>query len=330
MSNSILDSTHNIKFLLSKYYKIKEPYDVKTLSIKNYNSKNYLIITGKTKYVLHEVLDGSSSKKIETMCKILKYCNKNNVCIQLPIKNKDSVYVSNKQIFLTNFYEGTQYTGTKNQILSIAKHLGILHNILSKNKINYNYRLNQNFYHILNSTDFKKISIIKNKKKNLNHFESIFTKEIDSLKSIISVYDKNTKISNFSQNPKQLIHHDLHPGNVIFKNNKVNAIIDFGSMRKGSILEDIAFSSYRFATYEKPFNKIKENISIFLSEYLKHNPVNLISDELTFFLMKKILERISLIIKVYYYSNSDIWTFDFINHMNILKNIYSKNFFNFN
>jgi Ser/Thr protein kinase RdoA (MazF antagonist) len=325
---SYSDDLVNIKNILYSY-DIKFFSDVQLLGEPTPNSKNYLVTTSNSKYVLHEFLDGSSIKKIETMCKILDYCYKKNSKVLKPLKNNQKKYVSNKNFFMTYFYDGKHFEGKNIEILSIAKNLAILHKTLLNNKINYNFRLHQNYYHILKLSQLEQIFSNIEKKEKLNSFDLLYKQEINFLKSTIHSFNQNLKHFKQYENSKQLIHHDLHPKNVIFKNGKVNAIIDFSAMRKGNIFEDIAFSSYRFASNKNYKNQTKNKIHVFLNEYVKYNDVKLNPNQLMFSLTKIFLERISLIIKMNYFSNKDSWNHDFKNHLIFLKDILSKDFFNY-
>jgi len=86
---------------------------------------------------------------------------------------------------------------------------------------------------------------------------------------IVYHYDPGARgyaIGEWKQKKEQLIHHDMQPGNVLFFREEVTAILDFGGMRKGEVLQDIAFAAFRFG-------RSKQNIQLFVKTYLATNDI---------------------------------------------------------
>ena len=294
------------------------------------NSTNFKIYANNSSYVLHNYTDGSTYEKINKMCAIQEFCIKHKVKVQKPIKNSKNSYIDyKKNFFLTKFYVGNTFKGKKNELLNIAKELAALHKILYINKIPFNFRLNHNNYRILTSRELQKVTKIIHQKKTITKLDKLILNHIDFFQKILNDYKMLTFSIKILNLPKQLIHHDLHPKNVIFVNDKVSAIIDFSNMRKGNVLEDISFVSYRFSSYKTTkISESKKNISLFLQKYLEFNPIKSISDDLLqYFLLQKILARLSLIIRKNYFSCSDIWAFDFDNHLRMLKHASNSKIF---
>lgn len=291
------------------------------------NSTNYKISSNNNKYIFHQVNDGSTIKKIETMCQILEFCSHKNALVQYPIKNDLDFFVSKKnKFFLTKFYDGHTFSGKKKEFLDLATKFAELHQILNSCKISFNYRLNQKFYRLININEFQEILKLICKKKQLTDLDKLFLKNRELL---LESFTRFKPLKSNSSLPKQLIHHDLHPKNAIFNNNKIISIIDFSTMRLGTILEDIAFTSYRYSLFQSnEIDSIKKNISLFINKYLETNSLTYITDELlSHFLYQKILGRLSLILKKYYFYNSDLWVHDFLNHILMLKQIKSYKIF---
>ncbi len=316
-------------FLKVNYSHLKKIHNIQLLDHNNINSINYLISTKTSKFVLHKITDGSQSEKINSMCNILNYCSKNNAKVPKPITNNQNTYSKNS-IYLTKYYEGNLFSGTKQEFKETAKEFAILHKTLSHNSIPYNFRIFQNSYKILQNDEIKLIlKIIKNK-KSTTPFDRLFLNNKDFIVKIIFEHKKlENENKSFERNSKQLIHNDLHPKNIIYHNRRVSVILDFGSMRKGNILEDIAFTSYRFSTHNtKKISDIKNNIVFFINEYLNHNELSIInSKRLEYFFIKKILNRLSFILKMNYFSNSFIWNSDFIKHIRFLQHGHNSKIF---
>jgi len=304
-----------IQIYLKNHYRGFQKIDsIKKFDHNNINSINYLIESKNKKLVLRNFIDGSKPQKVEKICKILDFCTKRGVKISEPIKNKKNKFVDPKRNFyLTKFYNGSFYNGNKYQLSNLAKNLAYLHTALQENKIKYNYRTNQRFYRIISENELLKIKKIILKKNNTNKFEKTALKQIGNLVNLSENVNINSKKLSLLKLKKQLIHDDLHPKNVIFHKNKVVAILDFHSMRKNPKMEDIAFTSFRFATLKSCApKKITNLIVTFIETYRRYNEIN--EDELNqydYFLTQKFLGRLSYILRKYFFYDSDLWIQDF-------------------
>lgn len=278
---------------------------VKLLNKIKSNNQGYLISSKKEKFVLHIINENISEKQLETICKVLKFSNNNGSRVQSPIKNNNKNFVNKKFLtYLTSYSIGKQSSGKLVELINLAKHLAKLHSVFVKCKIPFNYRRNQSFYKILSEQDIKKIKNILNKKSNKNTFDKTVLKNLNVLSSTIR------KIHSFDlmekSKSKQLIHFDLHPGNVLFRNNDVVTFLDFHSIRKGIVWEDVAFSSFRFALLTKKQEKISELMKTFLTIYLKNSHKNIEFSKINDFLILRILKSLSYILKRHYFFKENI------------------------
>ena len=135
--------------------------------------------------------------------------------------------------------------------------------------------------------------------KNLNFLESL---------TFESNFEKQYNKLKFK---KQLIHFDLHPGNILFSNNKVSGILDFNAMRQGFIIQDVVFSSFRFAILQtnSPL-KVQNIIQNFMNLYNENNPIPKQSEYAFEILQHILLGRVNYILKKRYFFNSNIWIND--------------------
>jgi len=311
-----------LDYLTNNYPNIGRIKSSKKISHVDINSKNYLISTDRGKFVLRNYSDGSDYQKINKMCKILSICTKKRIKVYEPIRNKNKKYVdSKKKVFLTEYYSGDKFSGSESEIKDAAKNLAILHKGLKTINISYNFLPNNSFYKIFTRENLKKMRININKIQKKDSFDNIVLRNFDLLEKFVNNYEKNSRKIMNQNFKKQLIHFDYHPQNVIFKNRKVSAIIDFNSMRRGLKIHDISFGSFRFALSEKPnIKNIRKRINLFLNSYLIYDQID--EKELRFFndfLIKIFLSRICFILKKRYYSNSNLWTIDFEKNLNFLK-----------
>lgn len=316
-----IDNEKKIVEFLSKNYRLGKIQSIIQIQSKNINNINYKICTQKGQFVLRKFNDGSPIKKIEKICKILAICNKNKLKIQAPIIRKDHNYVdSSKKMFLTKYYSGSLFNGKNSEIKDLAVNLGSLHKRLKLIPIKFNYKTNDHNYKILTPKEIKYVKKQLNKKVK-GKFDVLVTQEIDFLTRITNEHQKFLKLVKNYKYKKQLIHFDLHPQNVIFQKNKVSVIIDFNSMRKGLTIQDIAFTSFRFAEKSsRNINKIKNKMNLFLNSYLQENNIDEFQlNHFNNFLINILLTRASYILKRKYFVDEDIWTFEFKNYIKYLK-----------
>ncbi len=316
-----LTNSHNrtlkSKSSLHQYLKTQYPYFKKIKRIQeithnNIASTNLLIYSTQGRFILRHFTDDSKPEKIEKICKILKFCIKNNLKVLEPIKNKKQNYVDHhKKLYLTKYVEDSPYMGTNQELSDLAKNLALLHKTLKKSPITFNYNTKKSYYKIISLDELEKIEL-KIKNKNKDFIDRLLLQKILILKKTVSEFKTKSKDINFKKIKKQLIHYDIHPGNVIFRKKKVEAIIDFNQMRKDDQLIDVAFASFRFSIpFSKSNTQILNKIEFFVRNYNKFNQLTM-EEKMNFnyFLKRTILARLSFILKSRYFHNSNTWTID--------------------
>tara|TARA_B110000014_G_C20086298_1_gene568198 strand:+ start:338 stop:1309 length:972 start_codon:yes stop_codon:yes gene_type:complete len=312
--------------LLNQYYPdIKDIKSVRELNTKSINSKNFLIITEKEKFVLKQFLDDISSQKMEKICKIIKYCVKKNIKISEPIYNIKKKFVIQKyKMYLLKYYEGEECSCTNEQTMDLAKNLALFHKELGKISWKYKFSRNRKRYRILNKNEISDIRKKIKRKKNLDGIDKQIMKKLDFFEECKSQIPK--KSTNFQKiKTIQFIHGDLIPSNVIFRNNEVNTIIDIGSLRLGSVYEDLVQSSFRFSIKNtNNIISIKNKILVFLENYNYKKFEQLKFEQYQIILLKLILEKISFIIRERYFYKSNLWIKDlskYFKFLDLSKNI---------
>ena len=278
------------------------------------NSETYKISTKKGQYVLHHN-KFDSTKRIEKMCQILDEISKNNSKVIQLIKNKNNAFSENK-CFLTKFKDGNKFSGTKKEFLDLARNLSCLHSKLEKSNTEYSFRPNQNYYSFLTINEINKINKILEKNKQLTKTEKIIRK---NFLLIVNELERNSLYFFKNSAKKQIIHFDLHPGNVLFDKKSVNMFLDFNSMRYGHAVEDVIFSAFRFASQiDKNPIQIYKLITLYLKKYYDEKIIYNKYD-LEYFLIRSILYRICFILKKYFFHHSTLWISDIQNQLNYLK-----------
>jgi Ser/Thr protein kinase RdoA (MazF antagonist) len=285
------------------------------------NSDTYKIIADKGSYVLHHN-KYDKKKRIEKMCQILNEISESNSKVIQFLKNKNGDFSKNNY-YLSKFEDGQIFSGNKKKYFDLAKKLVVLHTKLDKYSIDYLFKPNYKYYKLLKKDE---LLIIKNKIskiKNLTKIDSIIKK------NLLLIENEITKSHTYPNNiflKKQLIHFDLHPGNIIFENDSVKLFLDFNSMRNGFLMEDVLFCGFRFAyKIDSRPKYLYRLLKSFIKEYDDKTIVFTDSD-LDFLLSRFILYRISFILKNHFISNSDLWLSDLENQLRYLKS--TKKMFN--
>ena len=306
-------------YLKKNYQNLGSIKLIKTLS-HTPNSQNYLFQTKNGKYVFRYITDHSSPSKISQTCKVLKYLETKSLPVQEIIKSDCGKFCNSKNfIYVTKFYEGIFSKGTFNELKDLAINVATLHRFLNQTKIKFNFEHDtDSSFQILSMFDIKRIRKIIEQRKNKSYFDKKILKNLELLKQIICEQNKKNELK---PNVSQLIHNDLTASNIIFHKNKVKVILDFNGMKKGDILEDIAFTSLRFSTISN-FKKsdVEKKINFFLKHYLNYNDV----DEKKFsclqiYSVNNLLSKISYLLKKNYFYDDQLWLNDFDHFFKLLK-----------
>lgn len=306
-------------YLKTNYQNLGFIKSIKNLSYSP-NSASYYFHTENGKYVLKYIKDHHFPTKIAQTCKILKYLHTKSLPVQGIAKSDFGKFYDSKNfIYVTKFYEGRFSQGTQNELKDLAINVAYLHKFLNQTKIKFNFEHDTDkSYKILTSLDIKYIQKIIEQQKHKSYFDKKILKNFDLLKEIISKRDTKN-IPKF--NTYQLIHNDLTVSNIIFQKNKLKVILDFDGMKKGNVLEEIAFTSLRFSTINN-FRKteVERKINFFLNHYLNHCDI----DEknlsyLKIYSINNLLSKVSYLLKKNYYHNDQSWLHDFDYLFRLLK-----------
>ena len=315
-----MDQNYLINHIQKNYPNLGEIKKIKKIGDFNINSHIYQINSQKSNFVL-KISNTISSDQLQKICKIVNFCYKKNIPVLNPIENKKNQFVNtDTNSFLTEYKDGTKFNGSEIQLIEFAKNLAHLHRELKSTSIEYNYRTNQKFWKIIESKELKKFLCSHLHKPN-NELDKKILQNMNIIQLALTKYEKINENLDHNISNKQLIHHDLHPNNVLFKSNKVLAIFDFESMRKGFCINDVAFASFRFATFQSSnIYKIKKSLSIFLDSYLQYHELDQKEVKLfNFYILEQILSRLSFILQKRYITNSNLWISDYDKFIYLLK-----------
>lgn len=212
----------------------------------------YFLKTTKNKYVL-KIFEQASTNFIKYQIKLTNFlANKKTPVAEIlkTKKHEELLIYKNKKILIQKFLEGKHPKKfTKTLLKDIAKKLAIMNKHLLTLEISGgdSWKVDH---------QFKEIS-----HKNKIILGIDFDKdESDLLKSLNELNKKKLR--------KSVIHCDFHGSNLLVKNNKLNAVIDWDDSHKDYLAYEIAvFVMDSFVSH----NRInKDQIKFFFKEYQKH------------------------------------------------------------
>ncbi len=212
----------------------------------------YILRTNKGKYIL-KVLMEINRKHMREQLELIDFLYSKKVPVVKNIKDKkgnEIIKYNIKDIIIQSFIEGKHKDDFNNSLTKdIAKKVGQMHKILLKSK----FGIQKKKDHIY-------------KKRNIN---SIKKYELDKIQSNLF---KNLNNIDKSKLKKARIHSDLSEPNLLIKNNKLNAIIDWDDSDYDYLVYEISiFLAHSCVKGDKIY---KDKIKIFLKEYQKHIKLN--------------------------------------------------------
>lgn len=263
--------------LLYEYYSIEDVDSIEPTA-EGLQNKNYIIKTrGGHKFVLknriRQIYDTNNQTNRErNIAEIVYEIAKDLPFIIAPNKNSEEDLVTeldNEIYLLYNFVEGThEEYKTPEVVGQVAKAISLFHNE-SKKYINECV--------VTEDKSFENhISMIKNNKK----FYNLYMKDI---------IEKFEQLNEGLENTATIIHADLTPYNVIFRDKKLKGIIDFDNIRVSCREEEVI----RFLT------SISDNellAKTFFKEYqqVSDDPINLSLENVKYYLYKDLIEEVGI------------------------------------
>jgi homoserine kinase type II len=226
---------------------------------------NFLLKTDKGEFVIRVIgqkLTLPKKEKLNYEFDLMEFLHERKFpyLTPLPIRHKTGKRlnkINGKNFWVYRKLQGKSTTKLPNmvQLREIAKVLATFHKYVKKFKIKKNGYPNYIKW-ILNELNRA------NPKRNKDKIDDLVLKDKDFFKKIIQ---KEIKI-NYSKNVMAL-HGDLDATNVLFKNNKIVAIIDFDDFDFGPRIRDIAIALRDSCTIR---NKLDlKRTKVFLEEYKK-------------------------------------------------------------
>lgn len=259
------------------------------------NSSNYLISTSMDQFVLKK-----SSNLSELQLDF--YCNfSNKLKCELGVfpsfhksrSNKFFHYESNSFFCLLDYIEGQYFEGTKAQLQEVAKVINSINEYCSSiSQPNFFPSRRFDLVHI--NKIIKSIPQSRSSRKFLNPRQDSIISE-----NIVDFYracDYLSETNNFHFGNEQLVHIDLHPHNILFKNNMLTGVLDIDSFKFAQPCIAYGFAAYKLYRQSIVHNNgIEEEYSI--SKFIDQMHINCNAELLLKGALIEVLTRACIILE---------------------------------
>jgi|LauGreDrversion4_2_1035121.scaffolds.fasta_scaffold00235_29 hypothetical protein len=287
------------------------------------NSNNYCIENTQGKFLLKKWGISLNLNDINGICELTFSLNKRNLPVSklIPAFNQSLVISYNNQYWsLFEFDNSDFYSGTVQELKSVAQAIGMLFSNLSKIEDNLvslkkpdicspnDYQLFKNFFYnpeaVYNKINDSEVELLKSNK-------NLLQKEVELIFN-----------SNINSGIFQFSHFDLHPHNILVKQGEVSSFLDLDSIRLMESGYALGFASLKLCRQGvvKTGLKPKDVANIWLKNLAEFLPDNkeffpLIGD----LAIAEVLRRIAIILRLNIVNGNTQWNAFFPVQLNHLK-----------
>lgn len=231
----------------------------------------YLLKTNKGEFIV-KIYEYSEGKDIEWILKIMEKLRTKNIPLSKIFKTnkKKLIFNLHKPLVIQKYINGKEIKKEgRHFVIEFAKTLGKIDKELMKVKITKKHTW-EKFDSTFKPTFYRSGKIIE---------DFNFDK---SEKELLREFNKKVKKSNLR---KSVIHGDFQLNNLIVKNGKIKAVIDWDDMHEAFIVDEVAIAiNHLFFTFGKVDKKYIPN---FFKEYEKWIKLNYNEKMAIYFLIKK-------------------------------------------
>ena len=248
------------KLKLIDIKKIIHSYDIGKL--KKFNgikegieNTNYFIKTSKQKLILTIFEKRVRKQDVPFFVNLMDALSKKKIKSPKPIRNKNNktiFQINNKPAIIVSFLDGkSKKKLSYKNCFNVGKQIAKFHKISSRIKLKRKNTLNYNEW----------VKIFDKIKKNYPNYSK-------KLKKYLKIYKQNKprKLSS------GIIHADLFPDNIFFKNDKFSGFIDFYFSCNSPYLYELAICINAFCFTQNKINKLK--IKKLLQGYMSINKIS--------------------------------------------------------
>lgn len=257
---------HTIKSIVKKNISPLN-FSIKQNSGRELNSNNFKLILKSKKFILKRWSRKIKISEIKDIINLMVWLDYNKINIPIPQKFNNNKYIvkdKNEYWSYFDFVDGNHFKGQIKEMKNVAKFIGIFMNKLKK----YQNKHIKKSYKYFSKEDSDTLKFLEKNLSNLNNFFSKeHAKQIKKkLPEIIDLFN-SLKKKKIRKGKIDLIHMDIHPHNLITKNNNIKAILDLDSCVYGEIGHTLSYTILKICKQTAFFNNklniknLKKNFS---------------------------------------------------------------------
>lgn len=230
-----------------------------------------------------------------------------------------------------NFIEASHFNPQEENYLAVAEAVAQMHHGFNQLDESYRARIQElsaqdkevyfNKIKSYSVDDFAKIEKIIEQKGEKSEVEELLLAEMLFIKNLSR--EVKQKINEVAHLPKNIIHSDMHPHNILMQGNKVAAIVDFDAVRLSEQARDVAFAIYRlgrqfFINRDLATAREKAPLlrNLFIGEYQKIKKLSAEEVRLMRVLLKdEFIRKLLFVLKGVYLENNNTWAKDLPNFL---------------
>ncbi|MBN1788131.1 MAG: phosphotransferase [Sedimentisphaerales bacterium] len=234
--------------LVLSNYDIGIIQQIKPLVAGNRRAPKQIIISDTGRYLLKRRAKGKDDRYRVAFAHAVQQClQKKNFPVSRLISTKENntfLELDNHTYELFEFVTGIRFGGQLESVIDAGAVLGKFHVFLSD--FSYQQMPIRGTFHDSRSIRgyLKKISA---EEKSKEIADKVSRKMIKSLMTMYNSSSVNVNQLGFDNWTEQIIHGDWHPGNMLFSNGKIVAILDFDSLKVSNIVTDLANGALQFS-----------------------------------------------------------------------------------
>ncbi len=292
------------------------------------NSRNFRVTTPSGEWLMRQSLSPHSRERARLEHAVMRHCQQLGVATPLPLLTLEGdpflltgPEPSPSVFTVAEFVSGQHYSGTADELKSAAREIAKLSKALASfpgvNDVSVLFTFLTAAYsaELLESlgrlaTDDSPLA------QSFQHNRALIAESV----KFVSEHLPHDGLAT------QLLHGDLHPHNFLMSQGHVCAILDYGEMRFGPQIEDLAYSLYRLvrqsivherlAKHQELGDTLHYLSAMFLSEYSSINSISASDQSLISVMIKHIaLKKIFHVLTSHYLHGNPRWDSDFEKHL---------------
>jgi Ser/Thr protein kinase RdoA (MazF antagonist) len=234
--------------LVLSHYDIGIIQQIRPLIAGNSRAPKQIIISDTGRYLLKRRAKGKDDRyRVAFAHAVQQRLKEKNFPASRLVTTKDEnntfIEQDNHTYELFEFVSGTRFDGRIESVIDAGAVLGKFHRFLSD--FSYQQMPLKGCFHDSNSVrgHLKKIG----SEKSCDQTDNSLRETIKSLMTMYNNSSVNVNQLGFDNWPQQIIHGDWHPGNMLFSNGKIVAVLDFDSLKVSNTLTDLANGALQFS-----------------------------------------------------------------------------------